>query len=143
LINLRKRKNKFYFLSAFVLFTLLFTGCVDNSLSEKFSTDTITKEALNTVLLINQYDYEAVVNLVRDDLKAQITPQVLKDAWNNSLIKLGNYKKISSTIVQGTKDKTTSEEYAVAIVNVEYENGKAIFTLSYDVDMNLVGLYMK
>ena len=43
----------------------------------------------------------------------------------------------------GTKDETTGEEYAVVQVMAKHENANLTYTLSFDKDLMLVGLYLK
>jgi hypothetical protein len=45
--------------------------------------------------------------------------------------------------LSGTKDSTTGEEYAVAQVLCAHEDGNVLYTLSFDTELQLVGLYLK
>ena len=55
----------------------------------------------------------------------------------------GESMKGEKTTFSGTTDKTTGEEYAVAQVSVKHENANLVYTLSFDKDLALVGLYLK
>lgn len=43
----------------------------------------------------------------------------------------------------GTKDKDTGTEYATVMVLAKYEEGNAMFTISFDEDMECAGFFIK
>ncbi len=45
--------------------------------------------------------------------------------------------------VKGVKDKNTGTQYATAVVLAKYEEGNAMFTISFDTDMMCAGFFIK
>lgn len=43
----------------------------------------------------------------------------------------------------GGQDKDTEEPYAVAVLLVKYEDGKAQYTVTFDSAMKCIGFYVK
>ena len=68
---------------------------------------------------------------------------VLQGVFDPVFDKLGAFTEIRDVGLYGAADSKTGEEYAVAIVAAKYENGTAAFTISYDKDFQIVGLYVK
>ena len=48
-----------------------------------------------------------------------------------------------SILISDTKDPNTKEVYALVIVQVNHEKGRATYTLSFNTQYELVGLYLK
>lgn len=134
------KKVLIFFLALCLMFGL--SGC-GASLPDSFEEESVLNAAKATVEKINALDYEGVTGELREDLKEAITSQQLEEAWGARLEELGEFEEIRDSALKGTKDQSTGEEYAVVVLACAYENGTAIYTLSYDQDLALVGLYMK
>ena len=80
---------------------------------------------------------------MRADLQGTITADQLREGWASIYEKAGAFVSVTKTTFSGTTDKTTGEEYAVAQVSVKHENANLVYTLSFDKDLALVGLYLK
>ncbi len=137
------KNTKIYLCAALLLILCLALAACAPGLPDGFDGDAVTAQAEQDVALINTRDFEAVVNRLRADLQDAVTVEDLETAWGGALDALGAYDGVKDTGTSGTKDRETGEAYAVAIVVAQYENGTATFTLSYDADLALVGLYMK
>lgn len=128
-------------LACLILAAALLTGCASAQLAEGFDKDAVIEKAKQTVDVINTLDYAAMTALMRDDLEAQLSSDKLKENWDKKLTELGAFDKIDNVTVVG--QKTQVADYAVAVVVAKYKNGNAIYTLSFDKDMELAGMYMK
>ena len=51
--------------------------------------------------------------------------------------------EVTSIMAYGSTDKNTGEEYAVAVAQAKYEKKSFTYTISFDTDMNLAGIYYK
>ena len=125
------------------LFIFVLSACGGYKLAEDFDEKQVTQRAEAAVALANGGDYDALVSSFRTDLQKQLTADQFKSAWAAQLKDAGAFKRYKSTAVYGTKDKSTDEDYAVAVIVAEYENGTHTFTVSVDKDLTLVGMYMK
>lgn len=121
---------------------LLLAGCA-SGLADCFAQEDVTNRAKEVVETINTLDYQAVVDELREDLRDQITPQRLEESWGTQLTAAGAFQEYKSVTLVGQKDKTTGEDYATAVLVCRYENASLTYTLTFDRDLALVGLYMK
>lgn len=119
------------------------TACGAGKLSENYVEDDVIAKAQQVVELFNEKDYQAVTDMVREDLKEQLSADVLKNALDEKLTSAGEFVEYSQSAAAGQQDKSTGEDYAIAVLICKYENSNLTFTISMDEDMNLVGIYMK
>lgn len=132
------------FVSAIAVILLLsLTACSSNKLADIYNEDEVIAEAKSVVEIINKLDYDADVALLREDLQGQLTADQLKRAWGTQLDAAGAFKDYKSVVTYGQKSKSTDEDYAVCVLVCTYENATLAYTLSFDKDLALVGMYMK
>ena len=131
--------------SALLALTLLLGlfGCTTKQLPEGFDADEVGSAAEEIVGLATAGDYDSIVAALRSDLQASITADQLREGWASIYEKAGAFSSVKKITLSSTADQTTKEEYAVAQVQVEHENANLIYTLSFDKDLALVGLYLK
>ena len=53
------------------------------------------------------------------------------------------FEAFDKEAVTGNTDQDTDQEYAVAVIKVQYEKRKAQFTISFDEDMKVGGFFIK
>jgi hypothetical protein len=123
--------------------SLSLIGCAGKPLPEGFDSDEVGTAAEEIVGLATAGDYDSIVSALREDLKATITADQLKEGWAPIYEKAGAFVSISKATLTGAKDNTTNEEYAVVQVLVKHANASLLYTLSFDKDLALVGLYLK
>ena len=123
--------------------SLSLIGCAGAPLPKGFDADEVGTAAEEIVGLATTGDYDSIINALRDDLKSSITADQLKEGWAPLFEKAGAFDSITKTVFSSTKDKTTGEEYAVVQVLAKHANANLIYTLSFDKDLALVGLYLK
>jgi hypothetical protein len=133
-------RKKMSVLIVAAVFLTLAAGCA-GKVPDGYDKDRLTQRAKEVVETINTLDYNAVILELRQDLQSQITPESLSDAWDANLSALGAFKDYKN--IAYTSTKSGNIVYAVVVLNCTYENGSAIYTLSFDSDYELVGLYMK
>ena len=126
-----------------LLVGLTLFGCTAKPLPDGFDADQVTQKAAEIVQLSTDGNYDAVIAMLRDDLKSAVTADQLKEGWAPVYEKAGAFEEISKTYLTGTADKTTGEEYAVAQVLVKHAEASVLYTLSFDKNLALVGLYLK
>ena len=118
-------------------------ACAGGKLPEGFDKDELGSAAEEIVGLATAGDYDSIISALRDDLKSGVTADQLKEGWAPLFEKAGAFDSITKTVFSSTKDKTTSEEYAVVQVMAKHENANLVYTLSFDKNMALVGLFLK
>jgi len=118
-------------------------GCAAAKLPDGFDKDEVGTAAEEIVGLATAGDFESIIGAMRDDLKGSITVDQLKEGWGPIYQKAGAFVSITKTALSGISDKNTGEEYAMAQVLVKHENASLVYTLSFDQNLMLVGLYLK
>lgn len=123
--------------------TVCFGGCSSMALAEGFDEATVQKAAEQIVDYEVAADYESIEAMFRDDLKEVLPAASLEASVNQYFSERGAYQETKSITVVGQQDTNTKEDYAVAVAVVQFENAKITYTISFDADMKVVGLYMK
>ena len=118
-------------------------ACAGGKLPEGFDKDELGSSAEEIVGLATAGDNDSILGALRDDLKSGVTADQLKEGWAPIYEKAGAFDSITKTVFSSTKDKTTGEEYAVVQVMAKHENANLVYTLSFDKNLALVGLYLK
>lgn len=133
------------YLSLFLVLVLMIStaACGSAKLSDSFDKDQVISRSKEIVQTINTLDYDSIVSLLREDLQNQLTAAELETAWGKQLTKAGAFEDFKQATVVGTKSQTTDEDYAVAVLVCKYENSTLTYTMSFDTQLDLVGLYMK
>lgn len=127
-------------LAIILMFSLV--ACSSNKLADSFKEDEVVAKAKNVVETINTKDFDAVAAMEREDLQDQLGADKLKSALEAPLEDAGAFKEYKTVVTYGMKDKSADEDYAVCILVCKYENATHKFTLSFDKDLKIVGLYM-
>lgn len=140
---MKKQIKAIVTLTLVLALSLSLFACGAKPLPEGFDADEIGTSAEEIVGLATMGDYESIIGYMRDDLKGAITADQLKEGWAPIYEKAGAFVSITKTALTGAADKTTGEEYAVAQVLVKHEKASLVYTLSFDKDMMLIGLYLK
>ncbi len=126
-----------------VIMILSLAACSSNKLADVYKEDDVVAKAKTVVDTINTQDYDSVVTLVRSDLQAQLSADSLKTAWQPTLDESGAFKEYKTVATYGQKSKSTGEDYAVCVLVCTYEKATRTFTLSFDKNLSVVGMYMK
>ena len=125
-----------------LLSLLLLAGCA-NSIPDGFTQSRLENEAQNIVDLLQAGQTQEVISLMRSDVAAMITAEQLTDVIEAKYAQVGALKETQSFLISDTKDPSTDEVYALVIVQVNHEKGRATYTLSFNTQYELVGLYLK
>ena len=123
---------------------VLLCGCSGMSaMDASYSEDDVAAAAQEVVALANAAAYGEICGLIREDLRASITEDALQDAWGATLTNAGAFVETDQLRFYGTTDESTGEAYATVILTAKYARGQLTYTLSFDHDLALVGLYLK
>lgn len=119
----------------------LLAGCAGAKLAEGFDREAVTGQAKRTVDLLNARDYEGVAGTMDATMSAALPADKLRDGLDPRLTELGEFEQYDGVTVYG--QSSNGSDYAVAVVTAKYKNGTAVYTISFDKEMKLAGLYMK
>ncbi len=119
-----------------ILCIMMLGGCGAKKLSSAYSEDKLKAASEEIIKDLNNEKYDAVVAKFNSDLKDKLSANKLEEVWVNYK-SLGKYDSISKIAFQ------EKDNYAVVVAIAKYEKGKVQFTLSFNKDMELVGIFMK
>lgn len=125
-----------------IIMVLCFFGCT-YGFPEGYDKDECVAECEDIISVVNTLDFEKLHSMLREDLRDNITPQDFSDAWEQKLEKLGEFVKFGNPVLSGEMDNETGEEFAMIAYYCYYENGKAVFTIYFDSNMELTSISMK
>jgi len=135
---------KVFFSAVLILaLSLSLLGCASNKLPKGFDEEEVGSTAEEIVGLATEADFDSVISYLRDDLRSSVTADQLRESWTPIYEKAGTFVSITKTAFSSTTDQTTGDEYAVVQVQVKHLNANLVYTLSFDQDLMLVGLYLK
>ena len=132
-------------LSLFFAFSLVFALCACSSTSTISVPDELDKNTLilsgqAVVTKLNRGEYDAVQDMLREDVAASLSETAVEDMVKSYLDKAGEFEKFSSTETFGKTDTASGEKYAVVMVVAKYDDDKLTFHVGFDTSMQLIGL---
>lgn len=119
-----------------------FTGCSKKA-SGAFDEAAVIQAAEGVVELMNAQDYAAITGMVREDLREALSEEVIASGAEQILSGAGAFDSFGKTAVVGDNDKTTGEDYAIAVVQAKHLEKTVTYTIAFNVDMQIVGFYIK
>lgn len=137
---MKKKISRFLSLVLLVVFsTALLAGCA-SKLPEGYDEDELKASAEVVINLLNQRDSVGLNEMMTEDMKAGLTEEVQAQIFA-FLDESGTMKEISSLGVSGSEENGIT--FAVVIAKVAYENRDITYTIGFDPDMKLAGLYLQ
>jgi len=117
----------------------ILNGCAVK-LPESFDEAEVQAAAENVVDLISKSDGQGLTAVMNDQMKAALTEDIQAQIF--ALVEgSGSFEEIGELKLGGSSQNGI--DYAVAVVKAKYENREIIYTISFDQDMKLAGLYLK
>ena len=128
-----------------VLLAEVLTACAGSrKLSDKFDEAEVKAAAEEVIEILNEGDVDTLVD---EKWNTVMKSMVGKDVLTGEILPivegLGAFEAFDKEAVTGNTDQDTDQEYAVAVIKVQYEKRKAQFTISFDEDMKVGGFFIK
>lgn len=128
-----------------VLLAEVLTACAGSrKLSDKFDEAEVKAAAEEVIEILNEGDVDTLVD---EKWNTVMKSMVGKDVLTGEILpivgELGAFEAFDKEAVTGNTDQDTDQEYAVAVIKVQYEKRKAQFTISFDEDMKVGGFFIK
>ncbi len=137
---MRKLVGMFVVLVGMVPFLI---GCGSTQLSEIYDADTVEAQAKTLIDNLNSGSYDAVVDCFTDDMKAALPAETLEKSVGDYIAQAGAFSEYSAASVVGTHDKKSDQDLAVAVVVAKCADKSLTYTVSFNPDMQVSGLYVK
>lgn len=125
-----------------ILMIVFATGCGAPKLSAKFDEEAVKQKAQDVIALLNAQDSEGIRELSVQALKDALTDDTFAQIYA-ALGEGGAFVEVTGITSYGSTNKKTGEEYAVVLAQAKYEKKSFTYTISFDTDMNLAGIYYK
>lgn len=139
---MKKKKGIELLVLLLVVCTFSLSACGKKKLSSEFNKEEVEELAISVLEMVNNEDTEGIKSLCNDEMKKTMTDNIF-DQVSDTLKEFGEYKEISKIDLTEVKDKVSKKPIAVAILKVKYTNKQVMYTISFDTDMKLAGLYLK
>lgn len=111
------------------------------ALGDDLSQEAVTASVENVVIMLNQNDFDGLQELAVDELKSKLTQETMDEVRKNISEDWGEMQSIGKVYMQGVKQK--GKVIVVTQVDAVYENVSVVYTISFDEDLRLGGLYMR
>lgn len=125
------------------ILALLLVGCSsEKSDLKKYDEEEMLKMSKEIIDTFNDKEFETFVEKYpMDDLEEEVTVEDLEDAYYLLDENYGKFEKTGKYLALEEED----EGYLYGVIEQEmiYEDGKAIFSLSFDENYKLAGFYIK
>lgn len=132
----------FRFLSIVLLAVLslaVLGGCAAK-LPEGFDEAEVQAAAENVINLLNQRDSEGLTALMTEEMKAVMTEDIQAQIFA-LLDSSGAFQEILDLKMAGSTQNGIT--YVAVAAKAKYEKSEITYTISFDEDMKLAGLYLK
>ncbi len=126
-----------------VLLTVLglaLLGSCAAKLPEGFDEAEVQAAAENVIDLLNKRDAEGLSALMTEEMKAVLTEDIQAQIFD-LIEQSGAFQEISDLKMSGSTQNGIT--YAAVAAKAKYENRDITYTISFDQDMKLAGLYLK
>lgn len=112
-------------------------------------TTTITANTERLFRLINNSEWEGVTGLLHPDVRSELTPTVILEAWAKCIGDYGSFIECRNTLVT-TASRTNGTEplsgnivgSAVGVTTLQFEAGEFLGRISFDSDDRIDGIFV-
>lgn len=111
------------------------------ALGDDLSQEAVTASVENVIVMLNQNDFDGLQELAVDELKSKLTQETMDEVRKGISEDWGEMQSIGKVYMQGLKQK--GKVMVVTQVDAVYENISVVYTISFDEDLRLGGLYMR
>lgn len=136
------RLKYFYIILVVLLSSLLLTACSTPPLSPDFDEEQVKLVAQDVVSLLNAQDTQGLRAIFTGQMNTAITDEVFTQIYA-AIGEGGAFEAIDSMTVIGSTDQSTGEEFATVITRAKYAAKTFTYTISFNKDMQVAGLYYK
>ncbi|MCF6459547.1 DUF3887 domain-containing protein [Clostridium sp. Cult3] len=137
-----KRRTKIGLIALLLVCIFTLSACKKKELSNEFDQEQVEELAISVVDMVNKEDAEGIKAISNEEMKQAMTDDIFEQVFD-MVKQFGEYKEVSEIDVTGVEDKASKEPIAVVVLKAKYTDKEAIYTISFDTDMKLVGLYVK
>ncbi|EFI42019.1 DUF3887 domain-containing protein [Peptoniphilus sp. oral taxon 386] len=134
--------KKYKILVMLFLFGLLVSACGNSNKASAEDVEKYSKNAQKVISIVNSKDVFRLKDICSDDLKNALTDEIIEQI-NVDVGSKGDFDSFMDVNVSYQKDKNTGQDYILVIQKVKYNNGELIYTLTFNNDEKLLGIFYK
>lgn len=128
---------------SFALIGLSLVGCRSgNNRRHAFNEKEVENAAAAVVELVNNNDGDALRKMSVTAVEQALTDEVLAQVFD-AVNTMGEFKGIAEAEVTTVPGLTADNDLAVTVLTAQYAEGTITYTISFDTEMKLAGLYYK
>lgn len=116
---------------------LMFAACGGVKLPEGMTQEAVDDAVQQSLKLLDAQDYAGLMDTMTDEMKAAADEETWRQTWGPVAQQVGAFQSVEKTSYAANNGQ------AVAVAKAKFENGTLTFTLSYNEDYALAGLYFK
>lgn len=120
------------------LLCALFTGCKGKALPDGMEKEELVAAGLKVVLSVVDGDYETVYSAFREDVRSGTSAQAVQELALTGMDGAGVFRQIDSTMTTG--QTVEGNDIGVAVFYCDFTDDDVLFRVSFDEQMQLVGL---
>lgn len=128
------------------LVSISFTACSSvqtEKLAKNFDEKMINSTAESTITELNVGDYQKIYDAFDSTMQKALSADLLKKDTQDVVEKAGAFQSFAKENIVGVKDSKTKQDLAVDIVSAQYKYKVLTYTITFDPDMKISGLYVK
>lgn len=115
---------------------VMLLGCQKSNVSKE-KQDSVKALANQVIDLLNQKDYAAIEAMGDEQLKEVNLAEAIQKSWEPALTQIGAF------VDYGTYSFASKDDMVTVVVISKYENSKVQFTITFNNNDELTGLYFK
>lgn len=109
--------------------------------SQIFNESEVEQKLTEVIDLLDKNDYDTLQEMSIDQLKSVLTKTTMDSAKEDLSTDWGKRTALGNIYSQEVTQK--GQHYVICQVNASYENVSVTYTITFDEDMKLAGLYLK
>lgn len=139
----KSRLKIFSFFTMVAILSMTFlSACSAPPLSADFDEEQVKLVAQDVVSLLNAQDTEGLRAIFTERMNTAITDEVFTQIYA-AIGEGGEFEEIDSMTVNGSTDQSTGEEFATVTTRAKYAAKTFTYTISFNKDLQVAGLYYK
>ena len=141
-INKKTIKRSICIMLSFLMTVICMSGCSSTKLAENFDEDKVKEAAQKAVDCLIAGEYEDCAAMMSQEMQAALPPETLAASVEAVKEQTGDFQEYKSIAVVGQQD-SDGTDYAVAVLVAKFEKGNITYNVSFDIEMQIIGLWMK
>ncbi len=135
-------KRTFFTAILFTVTLLFLAGCSSTKLADAFDAETVETMAREAADHLIAGEYDENIAMMSDVMKNALSAEILAENMDTMNEQTGSFVEYKSTAVVGQKDKD-GRDLATAVIVAAFEKRNVTYTITFNTDMEVDGLFMK